>query len=616
MKLKKKTKLIFLLIGLLFALTAATQTFAKYTGHNKILKGSTFKGKKVYFPLKIIFWYPKYAKYAPVAAEKAFASFGFTMLFFLFSLGMLTKQKKKLDSHGTSSFAEKEDIEKMDLLPTRDQIMKNYVHSGVVELYQAKITFEEDFWVDGAFVGRDQWGRDLLDLSPHPLIAVAPTRGGKGVSVVITTLLTWKGSIVVNDIKGENWQLTSAYRRSIGQKVMKFKPTDLNSCHYNPLLEVRKGTVYELQDTRNIAEIIVSPDPQKDPFFGPQAVNMLTGLILHVLYIVEDRCASLTDVYNFINSPSMNDDEMFQSMTTVEHNPDGAENFFFDIYRDVVTSDGEKRPRVHPQVAKIAAQYLPPISENTRSGIKASVLTNLEVFATPTIARNIQDSDFRVADLMNHEYPVSLYFVTPPSDIPITGVLMKILLTQIIYINTKEMSFSADGQNTNYKHRLMLLIDEFPTLGRMDLLHRGLAFVAGYGIKPFLICQDIAQLNSIYGENNSIASNCRVDIYYTPNETKTAKIISEQLGDKTITKINKSWSGIKWFSKWNYSESEMARKLMTPAEITQMSGDRTLIFVTGQKPIFGIKARWYQEEKFKRRQKIGAFVDESDSLYR
>ena len=614
MKVRKKIRLILLGIGLFCACAMSTQFFAKNTGYHDILGGFKFNDRKIYFPLSILYWYPKYREFVPVAANKAETSFIFTLIGFFFLAISLTKEKKKLSSHGTSEFATKEDIEQMDLLPTKEQIKENFVRSGVLELYTNNIKNDEDLWTDGAFVGRDQFGRDLLDLSPHPLIGVAPTRSGKGVSVVIPTLLTWKGSIVVNDIKGENWKLTSAFRKHIGQKVMKFNPTSLESCHYNPLIEIRKGTPYELQDARNIAEIIVSPDPKSDAFFGPQAVNMLTGLILHVLYIIEEKCASITDVYNFITSPSMSEDQMFKNMTTTEHNPNGPEDLFKNIYKNVIKIDGEEKPRIHPAVAQVGGFFL-PMAANTRSGIIASLMTNLNVFATPTIAGNIQDSDFRIRDLMNHESPVSLYFLIPIEDLKNTGVLMKILITQIIYINTREMTFSEDGQNTNYKHRLMLLIDEFPTLGRMNLLHDGLAFLAGYGIKPFLICQDIAQL-AIYGENNSIISNCRVDLYYTPNEEKTAKKISDQLGDKTILKVNKSWSGIKWFSKYNYSETEMGRRLMKPEEITQMSGDRSLIFVTGQKPIYGLKARWYQEEKFKRRQKIREFVDKSDSLYR
>ena len=125
---------------------------------------------------------------------------------------------------------------------------------------------EEEFFEDGVVLGKDSKGNVLLDNQPGHILLAAQTGSGKGVGNVLPTLWTWKSSTLVNDIKGENWQYTAAYRKSIGHKVLKFEATNINSCHYNPMAEIRKGTIYEWQEARNIADIIISPDKQKDPF--------------------------------------------------------------------------------------------------------------------------------------------------------------------------------------------------------------------------------------------------------------------------------------------------------------------------------------------------------------
>jgi type IV secretion system protein VirD4 len=601
-KIKKKTIFIIMMISFFISLVVATQMFAKYTNYHTSLGGFTIGDIHVYHPLQFFEFISKFKKSAPLAnaiSTKIFFIINFTAFFIIF---MITRKNIKNISHGSASFAEKNDIDSMDLFPKKEEIIKAYEKAGFYSLYKEKIKTKEEFETDGVVIGRDQFGRDLMDIQTHPVTIVAPTRSGKGVSLVIPTLLTWKGSVIINDIKGENWALTSVYRTSIGQKCLKFAPTDLDSCHFNPLVEIRKASLFEYQDARNIADIIISPDPDKDDFFSKNAVNLLTAVILHVLYVIEDRVATLVDVNDFMTNPSNSLEEKLELMKTTPHNQKYEENLFENIYGKVIEIDGDLQPRVHPSISEIGSHLLNS-APNERSGIISSSLTNIKVLTTPTIAKNIQNSDFRIDDLMNFEVPISLYFVTPPSDLRIVAVLMKILLTQIIYILTKKMKI-VDGR-TDYKNKLLLLIDEFPTLGRMNLLHDSLAYVAGYGIKPTIIIQDIAQINKIYGENNSIISNCRISVFYTPNDEKTPMLIEKKLGKKTVKQTTESYDGaFKIMAKKHYNESYISRSLMTPDEISQMDEDKTLIFVTGKKPIMGQKIRWYLEEKFKKRQAI------------
>ena len=381
------------------------------------------------------------------------------------------------------------------------------------------------------------------------------------------------------------------------------------------MAEIRKGTIYEWQEARNIADIIISPDKQKDPFFGPTGMNFLTGVILHTLYMVDKRCANLTDVYRFLSTPNLTIEEKLNKMITGEHNRGENENLFSEIYREVIRDkDNNPSPRTHPTVSRIGADMLGR-ADKERSGVISTAKTELEIFADPVISRNVENSDFHIRDLMNYEVPVDLYFVTPPKSIGITAVLMKLLINQIIFILTEEMDIKETGVNENYKHKLLLLIDEFPAIGRIDLLHKALAYVRGYGMKVFLITQDLKQLNDIYGENNSILNNCRIQIYFTPSDDKTTRYIEEKLGKTSVKGAkNISWKGIKWLSDWNISQSYIGRSLMTFSEIQQLPDENSLIFITGRKPIKGTKIRWFKEEKYQNRYKRAEKLTQSDSL--
>lgn len=126
----------------------------------------------------------------------------------------------------------------------------------------------EDFKTNGIVIGQDEKGNYLYDNQPGHVILAAQTGAGKGVGFVLPTLWTWKESSIINDIKGENWQLTAGYRKLLGHKVLKFDATSLNTVHFNPMAEIRKGTVYEYQEAKNIADTIVSPDKKQIDFSG------------------------------------------------------------------------------------------------------------------------------------------------------------------------------------------------------------------------------------------------------------------------------------------------------------------------------------------------------------
>jgi len=180
----------------------------------------------------------------------------------------------------------------------------------------------------------------------------------------------------------------------------------------------------------------------------------------------------------------------------------------------------------HPLVAQAAREMLNR-SENERSGVFSTAMSCLGLYRDPVVARNTASSDFRIADLMNADVPASLYLVVPPSDLTRTRPVIRLLLNQIGRRLTESMTV---GDKTAYKHRLLLLLDEFPSLGRLEFFETALAFIAGYGLKALLIAQSLNQLEKAYGPHNSILDNCHIRLTYAANDDKTAKRISDLLG--------------------------------------------------------------------------------------
>ena len=642
MTIRRKISIIIFIIAIIGTLSVGTQTFAKNVKYHKSLGRYLFLYKNktpIYSPFKILSWL-KFEKKVPRAMDDAYTNMGMTAILSFLLIALVNYKKKVITVHGSAKWANKSDINKMGFFPYKDKkkIEKKYKKTNTLALYQKNILERKDyikidiseetnsikkyskalnylltekswrereFYSDGVVLGKDQYGRLLIDNTPGHDMMVARSGGGKGVAVVIPTLVTWKGSSLTNDIKGENWLYTAAYRKSLGHKVFRFEATadgvEKVSCHYNPMVEIRRGTVYEYQDAKNIALAIVSPDRTKDPFFAPSAGVYLTAVILHVLYMVKNRIANLADVYNFITSPQFSEDQKLQQMINSEHNSDGPEDLFYKIYNDItILKTGEELPRTHPSVSKIGAE-MADRADKERSGIIGCAKIDLEAFIVPTIARNTAYSDFRISDLMNSEVPMALYFVTAPNSVDITAVLLKLFITQILYILTDSMELNKQGENIAFKHKLLLLLDELTAIGKVDMLHKAISYIRGWGMKALIIIQDMKQLKEVYGENNSFLGNMSTTLYYTTNDVDTAKYVQTRLGNKTEKIVTKSYSQGLFFRKVNYTESYVGRPLMRAEEVHTMDEKEVIILSAGKNPIRGKQARWYEFNEFKNR---------------
>ncbi|MGL3822779.1 conjugal transfer protein TraG [Sphingopyxis sp. R3-92] len=421
---------------------------------------------------------------------------------------------------------------------------------------------------DGVILGRFG-GTYLRHDGPEHVLCFAPTRSGKGVGLVVPTLLSWPGSCIVHDIKGENWQLTSGFRARFG-RVLLFDPTNMASAAYNPLIEVRRGE-REVRDVQNVADVLVDPEGslEKRNHWEKTSHALLVGAILHVLYAEPDK--SLAGVAAFLSDPGRSIETTLMRMKATPHL-------------------GE---RPHPVVAA-AAQELLNKSENERSGVLSTAMSFLGLYRDPVIARVTGSSSWRIADLMNEASPVSLYLVVPPGDISRTKPLIRLILNQVGRRLTEELNPGARPQ------RLLLMFDEFPALGRLDFFESALAFMAGYGIKAFLIAQSLNQIEKAYGLNNAILDNCHVRVSFATNDERTAKRISDALGTATELRAMKNYAGHRlspWLGHLMVSRTETARALLTPGEIMQLPPGDEIVMVAGLAPIRARKARYFKDRR-------------------
>jgi len=423
----------------------------------------------------------------------------------------------------------------------------------------------------GLFLG-SLGGADLRHDGPEHVMAFAPTRSGKGVGLVVPTLLSWTGSAVIHDIKGENWELTAGWRSKFSHCLL-FNPTDPRSAHYNPLLEVRRGAE-EVRDVQNIADILVDPEGalERRNHWEKTSHSLLVGAILHVLYAEEEK--TLARVAMVLSDPGRSFAAALRVMMTTPHLGDS----------------------VHPVVASAARELLNK-SDNERSGVLSTAMSFLGLYRDPTVAEVTSRCDWRIDDLMAAGRPVSLYLVVPPSDISRTKPLVRLVLNQIGRRLTERLH-SVDGRNSR---QLLLMLDEFPALGRLDFFETTLAFMAGYGIRAFLIAQSLNQIEKAYGEHNSILDNCHVRVAFATNDERTARRISDALGTATEQRSMRNYAGHRlapWLAHVMVSRQETSRPLLTPGEVMQLPPDESLVLLAGTPPIRARKLRYYQDRRF------------------
>lgn len=474
----------------------------------------------LYPPPAFFWWWFSYDAYAPhifVEGASIAASGGFAAIAVAIGLSVWrAREAKSVETYGSARWATVQEIRTAGLLDP-----------------------------DGVVLGRVE-PNYLRHDGPEHVLCFAPTRSGKGVGLVVPSLLTWPGSCIVHDIKGENWNLTAGWRSRFGRVLL-----------------------------QNIADILVDPEGalERRNHWEKTSHALLVGAILHVLYAEADK--TLAGVANFLSDPKRPIETTLKAMMMTSHLGDTP----------------------HPVVASAGRELLNK-SENERSGVLSTAMSFLGLYRDPIVARVTRRCDWRIADLVEDDRPATLYLVVPPSDISRTKPLIRLVLNQIGRRLTEDLNAK------NRRHRLLLMLDEFPALGRLDFFESALAFMAGYGLKSFLIAQSLNQIEKAYGANNSILDNCHVRVAFATNDERTAKRVSDALGTATEMRAMKNYAGHRlspWLGHLMVSRQETARPLLTPGEVMQLPTADELVLVSGVHPIRAKKARYFEDERFAER---------------
>ncbi len=612
---------------LMFSSWLATEYVAWVFGWPSLL-GPPMVGPHIYFPFDILVWTWKYD--SPSIGWPAMQVFerahlvmgigGFTAI--VVPIAIAWRRTRKIgaepnDLYGSAHLAIAEEVAATRLLPCEANrggvLLGAWVHQGQVQYLRHK--------------------------GPEHVLVFAPTRSGKGVGIVIPTLLSWDQSVLVHDIKGENWALTSGFReRVLKQRVIRFDPTSPDSARFNPLQEIRlDGNL--VKDVQNIATMIVDPDGKGlNDHWAKTGFDLMTGVVLFVLLFDwltvgkgdGERCLATVQGILSDGGPIREiavQDAKRRPRAQGEPEIEGSQAAMLFIRDRALaevaklessgSADAPHRRTGWMAVAQASQSYLNK-APNEASGVLSTALSFLSLYRDPIVADNTRVSDFSLESLMGGEdsdgkvvaEPTSLYLVVPPSDKDRLKPLLRLIINQVVRRLTERMEFKPGEEGrSRFPHRLLLLLDEFPSLGRLDIFQESLAFIAGYGLNALLIAQDLSQLSAAYGRDESIISNCHIRIAFAPNRVETAELLSKMAGQGTVTHTQRQYSGNRLavaLMQVNTNEQIVQRPLLTADECMRLPADDELVFVAGHSPIYARKIRYYEDAILAERVKLGA----------
>jgi len=407
----------------------------------------------------------------------------------------------------------------------------------------------------------------------------APTRSGKGVGVVVPNLLHWPDSVVVLDIKGENYDVTAGFRAAHGQKVYAFSPFDgdARSHRWNPLTSVRTSTLHRVGDLLTIGQSFFPGDggnTSAEAFFNDQARNLFMGLGLYLL-----------------ETP-----ELPRTVGEMLRQSSGKGQPLKDHLGSTITRRTQEGRALSEECVD-ALQRLITNSENTLSSIVSTFNAPLTIFADAVVDAATSGDDFRLEDVRRRR--MSIYVRIPPNRLASARPLLNLFFSQLVSLNTQHLP----AQDPTLKHQCLLVNDEFAAMGRIGVISSGAAFLAGYNLRLLTVVQAMSQLDAVYGEKEArtFATNHGLQILYAPREQRDADEYSAMLGHFTERATSRGRS--RSFSQHGHTsisrtESEQRRALLLPQEFKELGPERLVVICENCKPILAEKIRYHRDPTF------------------
>ena len=327
------------------------------------------------------------------------------------------------------------------------------------------------------------------------------------------------------------------------------------------------------------------------------------GVILYVGHRARGpgQVATLADVALALGDPALPPDQLYRAMVDNCYGLHQASN-------RQIAMEGQKQLNREPR---------------ERTAIHSTAVRMMRLLNDPIVARNTAHSDFRLLDLMNSERPITLYVVTRAADKLTLRPLVRLFLSMAMNALTSvDMKKDTDGNPVApHRHRMLMLIDEFASLGAMPTFQDAMSKCAGYGIKCYLLAQDREQIIDAYGPHESITSHCHVKSLYAPTNLNTQKWISDLLGPSTIEVEAITESGARGSPMRNVSRTfhTVNRPLLTSEEVGRLKaptktgdqiveGGQVLVLVAGRHPILAEQALYFRDPVFQARARLDAVL--------
>lgn len=492
---------------------------------------------------------PRYAAYATKIKATGVAGLGLSLLLWLGMVLWMFRSPRR-STHGDARFADSSDLAK------------------------AGLTSDDP---TGVLIGR--LGRTYLrDKGQRFIVLAAPTRSGKGVGVVVPVLLDYRQNVVVLDIKQENYDLTSGYRRSLGQEVFMFSPFATNGAthRWNPLRYVSEHPGQRVGDLRAIAQMLY-PDGDgtgNQQFFTDHARNVFLALCLY-LFESYDQNKSRKRPLPY---PTFG-----QLYRTSAGNGSDLKQHLSDLAGDDRLSD----------VCRTAFAGFLSQAQETFSSIMGTFNAPLTAWADPLLDAATSADDFDLREVRRR--PMSIYLCVSPNKLSQAALVFNLFFSQLINENTKALP----SQDSTLTRQCLLLMDEFTSIGAVDIIAHAVSYMAGYNLRLLPIIQSMAQLDATYGKERArtIITNHATQIVYAPREQQDANDYSEMLGYTTVRRRQYTQGKDR-----SYTEVEDKRALMLPQELKAMGSDREILIIEGMAhPALVDKIRYYQEDLFTQR---------------
>ena len=421
----------------------------------------------------------------------------------------------------------------------------------------------------GIIVGQ-KGGRYLVFGGTEHVLLEAPTRAGKGVGIVIPNLLSWADSVVVLDVKRENWDITAGFRARHGQKVYLFDPLNAEgrTARYNPLSFIdRLDDIEVVNELQKIGGMLFPAPEKSDPFWAEAARAAFVGV---------GALVAANPALPFTIG------EIYRRLT--EGDP--------KVELPKVVEEAQKRGQRLSQACVSALSDFTSASDNSFSGIKQTITSKLNLWLNPYVDAATSETDFDLRRVRRER--ISIYLGVSPDNIDRIAPVYNLFLQQLIDLNTRELP-ATGGQVP-----VLILLDEFARLGKAPVIASAFSYVAGYGLRLLPVIQSRSQPRGIYGADvtDEIIANCGLEVVFTPKELRVANELSERLGFFTMSVKSKSRTIHGMLANRSISESDQRRALMMPQELMQMPKGDLLLLRGGIPPVRACKIKYYRSKRF------------------